>query len=99
MAGGERLPGAPRKGVEWAPGTKDGPPRMGPSTRRMSPRGARGQPEPGWTPYIIGFCVLCIGPLRPLMWDVLKLLWHAIMPAAVTEEEEVIAWYDQDDES
>jgi hypothetical protein len=26
-------------------------------------------PEAGWTPYIIGFFILCFGPLRPLVLE------------------------------
>ena len=49
-------------------------------------------PRPGWTPYLIGFCVVCIGPMRPLIWEMLSGLM-ALIRGEQTEQEP--AWYDQ----
>ena len=53
--------------------------------------------QPSWTPYFVGFIVLCLGPMRPLMWEVLTLLWGQVSPlwgggASVDET----AWYDEE---
>lgn len=84
--------------VEWAPGTKEGPPARGPSTRRI-PRTGNNYAPPAqapqpWTPYVVGFCLLCIGPLRPLVWELVGSLWAAIMPEAVQPQPEEVPWYD-----
>ena len=74
--------------VEFAPGTLDPLP--------MRERGrVRAPPQtPGWTTYIIGFCFLCIGPLRPLLWDLFSTLRPMVSQAWGASEEEV-PWYDQ----
>ena len=80
----------PGRRVEFAPGTTDPMPMR----ERYRQGGARQQK---WMPYIVGFVVLCIGPMRPLLWQLLKSLaselpqlWHGR-----TGEEEELAWYDQ----
>ena len=65
-----------RRSVEFAPGTKEGPPARGPSNRRMAPRGA----QPGWTPYLVGFILLCLGPMRPCVLHGTLVFFLALSP-------------------
>lgn len=51
------------------------------------------QPQPtSWVPYIVGALILFLGPLRPLLWGLLKDLASDLLPAGVQNEP---AWYDQ----
>ena len=38
----------------------------------MQARERAARQEAGWTPYILGLMLLCIGPLRPLVWELFK---------------------------
>lgn len=44
------------KRVEFEPGTRDPPPRA--QQRRQPPLR---RPDPGWTPYVVGFVMICLG--------------------------------------
>ena len=100
---GKSIPGAARgsgerRRVEFTPDTHDPIPmrqRGGITRSRQPPQQA------GWTPYIVGFCLLCIGPLRPLVWELIttvpKLLGDVSIgdPLAWFQAQEEPAWYEQ----
>lgn len=77
--------------VEFAPGTRDPVPMR---DRYMGRAPMQPPPQP-WAPYIVGFVLLCIGPLRPIVWELLSTLWswlsQQLWGGAVEEE---LAWYD-----
>ena len=59
----------------------------------------------GWTPYIVGLTLVTIGPLRPLVWELLKLLWASLKPMLFADADEDdglaedgLAWWDQEDD-
>ena len=59
--------------------------------------------NPGWTPYLIGLTLVTIGPLRPLLWELLKLIWAALRPMIFGDADEDggpaddgLAWWDQE---
>ena len=76
---GADKPPSPGRRVNFAPGTPDPTP--------MRQRYGRPDPRPGWTPYIIGFCVVCLGPMRPLIFDILRYLYASIRGEPAEEEE------------
>ena len=82
--------------VEFAPGTQDPLPMR--DRMRQPPMRAQ---QPGWAPYVVGFIVLCLGPMRPLMWEVLTLLWGQVSQLIGGErldDGEPAAWYDEEPE-
>ena len=87
----------PGRRVEFTPDTTDPIPmrqRGGLTRSRPAPS------EPSWTPYLIGFCLLCIGPLRPLLYELVKavpaLLGDALGGAwGGGSREQDLPWYEQ----
>ena len=55
---------------------------------------AQRRQELTWTPYIIGFTLVCLGPLRPLLKELVSFAWSRLVSASQEVEQEV-AWYDQ----
>ena len=49
------------------------------------------QQPTNWVPYVVGGVMLCLGPLRPLLWGLLKDLLKGVLPAGEPDEP---AWYD-----
>lgn len=83
--------------VEWEPGTRDPLPRR-PMGRAMPPRRQPPQQAASWTPYIVGFTVLCIGPMRPLVWELVSQLYALVseaLPWSNAMSEPEVPWYDQ----
>jgi hypothetical protein len=81
------------KRIEWAPGTAstDGMSRRD-QQRQMRAAGQEARARLGWTPYLVGVGLVCLGPLRPLVWELLKQLWEMATRKRIEEEP---AWYDQ----
>ena len=75
--------------VEFAPGTPDPMP--------MRQRYRREEARQGWTPYMIGVCVVCVGPLRPILMELLSYLYTALINYVngQSDEDDEPAWYDQ----
>mmetsp|Transcript_35538 Transcript_35538/g.93279 ORF Transcript_35538/g.93279 Transcript_35538/m.93279 type:complete len:212 (-) Transcript_35538:301-936(-) len=89
--------GAQRRRVEFTPDTHDPVPmRQRGGLARVRPVA---QSQPGWTPYIIGFGLMCIGPLRPLVYELFKSLPSLLSGLASWlmsgGGEEELAWYEQ----
>ena len=84
---------ASERRVEFSPSTRDPMPMH----QRAALRDRRPQQQPGWMPYIVGFCIVCMGPLRPLLYDAITtlpgLLWQ-VWSSSLQQEEE-LPWYDQ----
>jgi hypothetical protein len=81
--------------VEFAPGTQDPLPMR---ERYGYGQAPLRQPQQGWTPYVVGFCLLCLGPLRPLVWELVTTILATVpmfwQKAAVEQD---LPWYDLDD--
>ena len=77
-----RAEAAPRRRVEFTPDTHDPVPMR----QRRGLTRSQPVPQPSWTPYVVGFTLLCLGPLRPLLYDLFttvpKLLAEGGVPAA-----------------
>ena len=92
-------PTDPKRRVEFTSDTGN-PTREIPHHRAGRMMQQRRQAEASWTPYIVGFCMLCLGPMRPLLLDVLSLLWSSVVGFVpfIGERvgaEEDVPWYDQ----
>ena len=88
--------------VEFSSDTGN-PTREMPHHRAGRQQMGRRQAEQSWTPYIVGFCMLCLGPMRPLLLELIstiygevgKLVWPLLGGSGSFGEEEEVAWYDQ----
>jgi len=83
--------------VEFTPDTHDPIPMRSRGVARSRPAA-----QPGWTPYMVGFVLLSIGPLRPLLYELVatlpKLLGEisaTVMGGGWFQREEELAWYEQ----
>ena len=100
--GGGHSTGAARgRRVEFTPDTHDPIPmrQRGGLTRSRQP-----PPEAGWSPYIIGFFILCFGPLRPLVLEFVTTVPSLLRgssedgswsPWTWLQAQEEPAWYEQ----
>lgn len=80
--------------VDWAPGTRD---RTRENRRGMMPQRRQ---DNSWTPYIIGLTLITIGPLRPLLLELLSFLYRELYPLVLGipgggDDDGEPAWYDQ----
>ena len=89
----------PRTGrrVEFTPDTRRDLNRDSTSTPRRGVGRMQRQPPPQpWTPYIVGFCMLCVGPMRPLLYELFSLLYAQFEELVYgSPEEQETPWYDQ----
>lgn len=92
----QRRPGARNEGalggsrrVDFAAGTNTTS-RMSRRDRLMETR----RQELSWTPYLIGFTLVCIGPLRPLLIELAGFVWQRAV-GSPREAEDDVPWYDQ----
>lgn len=92
----QRRPDARNKGalgggrrVDVAAGTNTTT-RMSRHDRLMETR----RQELSWTPYFIGFTLVCIGPLRPLLFELAGFVWQRVV-GSPREAVEDVPWYDQ----
>lgn len=57
----------------------------------------RQEPPTSWTPYVVGFVLLCMGPLRPLVWELLSAVYEQLQVLLLGGpiDPEEVPWYDQ----
>lgn len=95
--GGGQSTGAARgRRVEFTPDTHDPIPmrQRGGLTRSRQP-----PPEAGWTPYIIGFFILCFGPLRPLVLELVTTVPSLLRGSSEDQGEDVTFTFTGEDGS
>jgi hypothetical protein len=56
-------------------------------------------PEAGWTPYIIGFFILCFGPLRPLVLELVTTVPSLLRGSSEDQGEDVTFTFTGEDGS